>query len=130
MAPEIKNSNLKRGIMPTLEDNGEWDIEDLTEQIWNELDGEFARSTIHEIVENVIPEYENARIQTFVPIFIRRDTLLRLRASLFAHATSRPADSIRDGSAARISISEETVQLTSIDPTPKDAQSMKTGENK
>jgi hypothetical protein len=58
----------------------EWDVESITEQILNDLDGAFTPSTVREVLEEVVPNYEDARVQTFVPIFIRRDVVNRLRA--------------------------------------------------
>jgi len=35
---------------------------------------------LKEVLNEVIPKYENARIQMFVPIFIRRDTINQLKS--------------------------------------------------
>ena len=61
-------------------DWADWDIDSLTEQILVELNGAASRSTIQEVLSEVLPRYENVRIQTFVPIFVRRDVIERLRA--------------------------------------------------
>ena len=65
---------------------GDWDVNTIAEQIFGDLNGTVALSTIHEVIKEVVPKYEGARIQTFVPIFIRRDAVDQLRAmqSLFA----------------------------------------------
>ena len=57
-----------------------WDEDSIIEQIWSELKGVVTHSTIQEVLKEVIPRYEEARIQTFVPIFIRRDAVDRLRS--------------------------------------------------
>ena len=51
---------------------GDWDVDTVTEQIFSDLNGTVTRSTIQEVIKDVIPKYEGAPIQTFVPIFIRR----------------------------------------------------------
>ena len=58
----------------------DWDVETLLERIWNHLGGEVSRSTVRQVLAEVIPNYESARIQAFVPIFVHRETVKRLRA--------------------------------------------------
>lgn len=58
----------------------DWDVDTIADQIFSDLNGAVPRSTIQEIIKEVIPKYEGAPIQTFVPIFIRRDTVDQLRA--------------------------------------------------
>jgi hypothetical protein len=43
------------------------------------LNGAVTRSIIQEMLLEVIPGYENVRIRTYVPIFIRRDAIKRLQ---------------------------------------------------
>ena len=57
-----------------------WDVETLLERVWNHLGGTVSRSTIRQVLAEVIPNYESAPIQTFVPIFVHRETVKRLRA--------------------------------------------------
>lgn len=57
------------------------DLEPLIEQIWNDLQGTVKRSTIQQELGEVIPAFASARIKTYVPIFIRRNTVRRLRAA-------------------------------------------------
>jgi hypothetical protein len=59
---------------------GDWDVDTLTEQIFGDLEGVIPRSTIQEVLNEVIPRYEEARIQTFIPIFIRRDAVNQLKS--------------------------------------------------
>ena len=65
---------------------GDWDVDTVTEQIYGELNGTASRSTIQKAIEDIIPKYEAAHVQTFVPIFIRRDAVDQLKAmqGLFA----------------------------------------------
>ena len=55
------------------------DVDTIAEQIWSDLNGAATRSVIQETLKEVVPRYKNARIQTFVPIFIRRDAVERLQ---------------------------------------------------
>lgn len=56
------------------------DIEAITDQILNELNGYVTHSSVQDVLKEVAPNYENVRIQTFVPIFIHRDAINKLRA--------------------------------------------------
>jgi hypothetical protein len=56
------------------------DLEALTEQLWDELGGEVDRRTICSVLTEVAARYRDARITTFVPIFVRRDALEILRS--------------------------------------------------
>ena len=60
----------------------DWDVDSLLERVWDDLGGTVSRSTIHQVLTEVIPNYESARVQTFVPIFVHRETVKRLRAGL------------------------------------------------
>ena len=60
--------------------NLDWDIETLLERVWNHLGGTVSQSTIRQVLAEVLPNYESARIQTFVPIFVHKETVKRLRA--------------------------------------------------
>jgi hypothetical protein len=60
----------------------EWDEEAFVEQIWNDLDGMVTRSAIRQVLTEIIPRYESAHVQTFVPIFVRKEAVERLRSGL------------------------------------------------
>jgi hypothetical protein len=60
----------------------DWDVETLLERIWNHLGGTVSRSTVRRVLAEVIPTYESARIQTYVPIFVHKETVRRLRTGL------------------------------------------------
>ncbi len=55
-------------------------VEVIADQILSDLNSAVALSTIQEVINEVIPKYRNARIQMFVPIFIRRDAVDQLKA--------------------------------------------------
>jgi hypothetical protein len=75
----------------------DWDVETLIEQIWNDLGGRVSPSPIRQVVMEIIPRYESARVQTYVPIFVHRETVERLRvglAEVAPHTTPGPAQGI------------------------------------
>ena len=69
----------------------DWDVETIIEQILSELKGAFTRSIIQEVLDEIIPRYDGARIQTYVPIFIRRDAINRLKSMKANFAESEMA---------------------------------------
>lgn len=77
----MNDSELQLATNTLSEHQNDWDVETITEQIWSDLNGAVNRSVIQEMLLEVIPGYENVRIRTYVPIFIRRDAIKRLRAT-------------------------------------------------
>jgi hypothetical protein len=75
----MNESDLKSGINGVNKTLADWDVDTIVEQIWNDLKGAVARSVIQDVLVEVVPRYEEARLQTFDPIFIRRDAVQRLR---------------------------------------------------
>ena len=55
-----------------------FDVDQMTEQVWRELGGQVSRETIQRVVSDVVPRYQDARIATYVPIFVRQDVLREL----------------------------------------------------
>jgi hypothetical protein len=76
----MNRSDLKSSENSINKTQGEWSVETIAEQIFSDLNGAFTRSTIQEVLKEVIPKYETARIQTYVPIFIRRDAVNQLKS--------------------------------------------------
>jgi hypothetical protein len=107
---------------PTPEEHHDWDIETLTEQIWSDLEGECARSMIREILGEVVPKYDHARVQTFVPIFIRRDAVTRLCSSPFTDKPGSPSGSGKHQVGSERATSEDKGQLTRLSPAPDEAR--------
>lgn len=60
----------------------EGDLETLIDLVWNDLQSQVSRAAVQQVLLEIIPEYENATITTFVPIFMRRDAVDILRATL------------------------------------------------
>ena len=70
--PEIENEASTGG-------HPGWDVEPVVEQIWGDLGGIVTRPAIRLEIEQVLPAFEGARITTYVPLFVRRRTVARLR---------------------------------------------------
>jgi len=58
--------------------NSSIDLEAIIEQIWKDLGDTASRSDIRSVVIEVSPRYADARIFTYVPIFMRKEVLRRL----------------------------------------------------
>jgi hypothetical protein len=58
------------------------ELETLIDQVWNDLQGQVSRATIQQALLEIIPKYQDATVTTFVPLFIRRDAVNTLRATL------------------------------------------------
>jgi hypothetical protein len=54
----------------------------MVEAIWRELDGYAEREKIREVAAEVAAEFQRASIRQFVPIFVRRRTVERLRSGV------------------------------------------------
>jgi hypothetical protein len=76
----MNGSKPKTGTETVASSYPDWDVETLLERIWNHLGGTVSRSTIRQVLAEVLPNYESARVQTFVPIFVHKETVKRLRA--------------------------------------------------
>ncbi len=84
---EAKEMESLDARQPLVEDEPEanplsQDIEATTEQIWYEFNGEMSREGIREVVIEAASAYEDVRIGLYVPIFLYRDVIQRLRADL------------------------------------------------
>jgi len=79
---ELKEFGFQPVEEPLVDENSQWSVEDLIEQIWRDLGGAKSHSHIRSVLREVAPEYENARIKIFVPILLRRDVLQRLQDEL------------------------------------------------
>ena len=90
-------SELESGENAVSRIQGDWDVDTITEQIFGDLNGTVARSTIQEVIKDIIPKYEGAPIQTFVPIFIRRDAVDQLKAMQALFATRAMDTNEADG---------------------------------
>ena len=78
----MNGSKPKTGTETVVSSYPDWDVEALIEGIWNHLGGTVSRSTVRQVLAEVIPNYESARVQTYVPIFVHKETVKRLRVGL------------------------------------------------
>ena len=62
--------------------NSSIDLEAIIEQIWKDLGGTASRSDIRSVVIEVAPRYADARIFTYVPIFMGKEVRRRLLGSV------------------------------------------------
>ena len=86
-------SELKSGIDGVDRNQGEWDVDTLTEQIFTELNGAFTHSMIREVLKELAPKYKSARIQIYAPILIRREAVnqLEMQPSISASSMAKNA---------------------------------------
>lgn len=56
----------------------DWTVDTIADQISRSLNGSVAREAFVQIIKQVAPRYEDARIQIFVPILIQRDVMNEL----------------------------------------------------
>jgi hypothetical protein len=62
--------------------NSSIDLEAIIEQIWKDLGRTASRSDIRSVVIEVAPRYADARIFTYVPIFMGKEVRRRLLGSV------------------------------------------------
>ena len=61
--------------------NSHFDLEAIIEQVWKDLGGTASRSDIRSVVIEVSPRYADARIMTYVPIFMGKEVRKRMVGS-------------------------------------------------
>lgn len=84
----MNDCEVKPGNDSINKDKTDWDIHKIANQIFGDLNGSVTLSVILETLEQVIPRYESARIKTYVPIFIRREAIKRLKTMQATFTTS------------------------------------------
>jgi len=65
-------------VNPQLIIPSEYVDDGLIEEIWQDLDGRISHEQIRQSAYEVAARYHDAKISTFIPIFIRRNTKERL----------------------------------------------------
>ena len=55
------------------------DLDDLTEKVWRDLQGQVDQSKIRQVLVDLKPKYQEARILTFIPVLMRRNAIEILR---------------------------------------------------
>ena len=57
----------------------------LVEDVWQELAGRVSHAQVRRLASEIAVEYQDASVQAFVPIFIRRKVLTQLEEDLGHH---------------------------------------------
>jgi hypothetical protein len=78
----IKNNDQKPVINLDPGRISQIDMEAIIEQIWKDLGGTASRSDIRSVVIEVAPRYADARIFTYVPIFMGKEVRRRMLGSV------------------------------------------------
>ena len=109
----MNDSELELGENAVSRIQGDWDVDTVTEQIFGELKGTVARSIIQKVIKDVIPKYEGALINTFVPIFIRRDVVDQLKAmqALLATPAMEAVKAMIDSEIIQEKAAQEAVEV-------------------
>jgi len=55
------------------------DLDLLTGKIWQDLHGQDPRERVHRVLLDLLPNYQDVRIATYVPILLQRNTIEILR---------------------------------------------------
>ena len=55
------------------------DLDELAERIWRDLHGQVDQSEIRQVLFDLKPKYQEARILTFIPVLMRRNAIEILR---------------------------------------------------
>ena len=76
------NNDLKSVINLDPAGNSSIDLEAIIEQIWKDLGRTASRSDVRRVVIEVAPRYADARIFTYVPIFMGKEVRRRLLGSV------------------------------------------------
>lgn len=60
----------------------------IIEKVWQDLDGQLSREQIGHTVAEIALEFQDAPVKTFVPIFIHREAVARLKSQLNENSLS------------------------------------------
>lgn len=90
----MNDEQLKQERSTPADNHSYLDIGALVEQIRNDLQGGVSRSAIRQALLEILPKYENARIKTYVSIFVHREVLETLRVELSTATPTRPSRSV------------------------------------
>ena len=74
-------------------DGPEGEIEAMIEEVWHQLQGRVNRTEILQVLLEILPKYEDARVKLYVPILVHREAVDVLRARL---DEAKPDRSVRD----------------------------------
>ena len=97
---EMKDGGSRPAINAPVDGKSQIDTEAVIEQIWNDLNGTTSRADIRKVITELAPLYEDVRITTYVPIFLRRDVLRRFsqyQRAMGAESKNRRLEEIAKG---------------------------------
>lgn len=60
----------------------------IIEKVWQDLDGQLSREQIGSLVAEIALEFQDATVKAFVPIFIHREAVERLKSQLNENSLS------------------------------------------
>ena len=76
---------LEMSKLPSVENNhlaSDWNENELVERIWRELGGHYSQQHIRRTVQEIGSRFQEVRVKQFVPIFIHREVVDLLGATL------------------------------------------------
>jgi hypothetical protein len=65
---------------PYVNADGTYDV--IVEEIWQELDKQLPRERVRCVITEIAPGFQDAMVRTFIPIFIHRRALEKLRQEI------------------------------------------------
>lgn len=63
-------------------DTSTWDLDRMTDELWHDLQGKASLQAIRQVLTDVSLKYQDARVQIYVPIFVRRRAMEILRLQM------------------------------------------------
>lgn len=78
----MNNEQLKPEHPASVNYGLEWETEAMIERVWHQLQGRVNRTDILQVLLEILPKYEDARITLYVPILVHREAVGVLRARL------------------------------------------------
>jgi hypothetical protein len=61
------------------------DLNQLVEQVWRDLDGQISKARIRRVIDCVAVLFEDAKVTTNIPLFVRHLTREWLKAEMMNH---------------------------------------------
>ncbi len=58
---------------PAEESAAQINLDHMTDAIWEEMQGQVDKQMIYQAIQEILPNYEDSRIWSFVPILMHRD---------------------------------------------------------
>jgi hypothetical protein len=87
----------ERDLQPRVNGTGknpERSLEHIVDYVWQRIDRRMGQDRIRQIVSEVAQEFEDAAVQAFVPVLVRRFSLERVREELNLSQGDRRTESV------------------------------------